>query len=163
MNPLTEERINEVHALCWRFGVQRLDVFGSAATVSFDPATSDIDFIVEFEDARSVGRPRHGRCNAKPLLHRIGQSLAPSGLCGRARRSCWGAHRPARKDPCVALGCRHKNQCSPAVPSHWLMALRRAPRIHSLPLSRLKVGYSRPMIWLSIAQVIAKAASANLP
>jgi len=53
MNPLTEERINEGHALCQRFGVQRLDVFGSAATGSFDPATSDIDFIVEFEDARS--------------------------------------------------------------------------------------------------------------
>lgn len=53
MNPLTEERINEVQALCRRFGVHRLDVFGSAATGSFDPATSDIDFIVEFEDARS--------------------------------------------------------------------------------------------------------------
>jgi predicted nucleotidyltransferase len=53
MNPLTEERINEVQALCRRFGVHRLDVFGSAATGSFDPATSDIDFIVEFEDERS--------------------------------------------------------------------------------------------------------------
>ena len=53
MNPLTEERINEAQALCRRFGVHRLDVFGSAATGSFDPATSDIDFIVEFEDARS--------------------------------------------------------------------------------------------------------------
>lgn len=53
MNPLTEERINEVQVLCRRFGVQQLDVFGSAATGSFDPATSDIDFIVEFEDARS--------------------------------------------------------------------------------------------------------------
>jgi predicted nucleotidyltransferase len=53
MNPLTEERLSEAQALCRRFGVHRLDVFGSAATGSFDPATSDIDFIVEFEDARS--------------------------------------------------------------------------------------------------------------
>jgi predicted nucleotidyltransferase len=34
-------------------GVHRLDVFGSPATGSFDPATSDIDFIAEFEDASS--------------------------------------------------------------------------------------------------------------
>jgi uncharacterized protein with HEPN domain len=47
MNPLAEERINEVQALCRRFGVHRLDVFGSAATGSFDPATSDIDSIVD--------------------------------------------------------------------------------------------------------------------
>lgn len=53
MNPRTEERINEVQPRCRRFGVHRLDVFGSAATGSFDRATSDIDFILQFEDARS--------------------------------------------------------------------------------------------------------------
>jgi len=30
--------------------VRKLEVFGSAASGEFDPATSDIDFLVEFED-----------------------------------------------------------------------------------------------------------------
>ena len=33
---------------CRRLNVRRLDVFGSAANGSFDPAKSDIDFMVEF-------------------------------------------------------------------------------------------------------------------
>ena len=39
----------ELHALCRRFHVRRLDLFGSAARGDFDPELSDIDFIVEFE------------------------------------------------------------------------------------------------------------------
>ncbi len=38
----------ELQSLCRRFGVRRLDVFGSAARGDFDPARSDIDFLVEF-------------------------------------------------------------------------------------------------------------------
>ena len=38
-------------ALCRRFGVRRLDLFGSAATGgSFDPGRSDLDFLVAFDD-----------------------------------------------------------------------------------------------------------------
>lgn len=33
---------------CERFGVARLRVFGSALTERFDPATSDVDFLVDF-------------------------------------------------------------------------------------------------------------------
>ncbi len=39
-----------VAELCRRFQVQRLSVFGSALTADFDPATSDVDFLVEFID-----------------------------------------------------------------------------------------------------------------
>lgn len=40
----------ELQHLCRRFGVRRLEVFGSAARgTDFDPAKSDIDFLVEFE------------------------------------------------------------------------------------------------------------------
>lgn len=40
----------ELAALCRRFHVRRLDVFGSAARAAdFDPARSDLDFLVEFE------------------------------------------------------------------------------------------------------------------
>jgi predicted nucleotidyltransferase len=39
----------ELRDLCRRFHVRRLEVFGSAAHGDFDPARSDIDFLVEFE------------------------------------------------------------------------------------------------------------------
>jgi uncharacterized protein len=35
--------------LCGRYGVRRLELFGSAATGSFDPERSDLDFLVEFD------------------------------------------------------------------------------------------------------------------
>ena len=41
------EKVDEVRGLCERYGVKRLALFGSAATGSFDPATSDLDFLVE--------------------------------------------------------------------------------------------------------------------
>ena len=40
----------ELTALCRRYGVRRLEVFGSAARAAdFDPKTSDADFLVEFD------------------------------------------------------------------------------------------------------------------
>ncbi len=44
-----ELRREEVRALCRRFHVRRLDLFGSAARQDFDPEKSDIDFLVEFD------------------------------------------------------------------------------------------------------------------
>ena len=52
MLPLIEQHRTEIAALCRRFGVKRLDVFGSAARAKdFDPARSDVDLLVEFEPA----------------------------------------------------------------------------------------------------------------
>ena len=48
MLPLIAERRSEIAALCRRFHVRRLDVFGSAAHGDFNPARSDIDLLVEF-------------------------------------------------------------------------------------------------------------------
>jgi predicted nucleotidyltransferase len=50
MQDLIEQKRNELAMLCRRFGARRLDVFGSAARDDFDPATSDLDFLVDFED-----------------------------------------------------------------------------------------------------------------
>jgi predicted nucleotidyltransferase len=50
MTNLIEQHREEVVALCRRAGARRLDVFGSAARADFDPATSDLDFLVEFDD-----------------------------------------------------------------------------------------------------------------
>jgi predicted nucleotidyltransferase len=49
MHPAVAEKREELKELCRRFGVARLDVFGSAArSADFDTATSDVDFLVEF-------------------------------------------------------------------------------------------------------------------
>jgi predicted nucleotidyltransferase len=45
---LVEQKKDDLAALCRRFKVERLELFGSAATGSFDSATSDLDFIVRF-------------------------------------------------------------------------------------------------------------------
>lgn len=42
--------------LCQRFGARRLELFGSAAKGTFDPATSDLDFLVEFPEEMTRGR-----------------------------------------------------------------------------------------------------------
>ncbi len=44
------DRLPDLAALCRRFGVRRLEVFGSAAGDAFDPEQSDVDLLVEFED-----------------------------------------------------------------------------------------------------------------
>ena len=50
MLPLIMEHRSEIAALCRRFGVRRLAVFGSAARgADFDPQRSDVDFVVAFE------------------------------------------------------------------------------------------------------------------
>jgi predicted nucleotidyltransferase len=50
MIALIEKRIPELFELCRRFQVERLDLFGSAATALFEPTSSDLDFVVEFTD-----------------------------------------------------------------------------------------------------------------
>lgn len=52
---LPPEALAQLPALCRRFGVARLDVFGSAVTGRFDPARSDLDFLVTFDPASEAG------------------------------------------------------------------------------------------------------------
>ena len=44
-----DQHRNEIAALCRRYGVRRLELFGSATTNAFDPHRSDLDFLVEFD------------------------------------------------------------------------------------------------------------------
>jgi len=54
--PLLTEHLDEIRQLCERYGVKRLAVFGSAVKGTFDPASSDVDFVVEFDaSSRSDG------------------------------------------------------------------------------------------------------------
>ena len=55
MLPLIADRRSDIAALCRRFGVRRLDVFGSAARgTDFDPQRSDVDFVVTYEKPDSA-------------------------------------------------------------------------------------------------------------
>jgi hypothetical protein len=49
MQPLIEAHLTAIAALCRQFHVRRLELFGSAARGDFDPARSDVDFLVEFD------------------------------------------------------------------------------------------------------------------
>lgn len=40
----------EIEELCQRYHLRKLEMFGSAASGEFDPETSDIDFLVMFEE-----------------------------------------------------------------------------------------------------------------
>ena len=40
--------------LCRRYRVRQLQLFGSAATGAFAPATSDLDFVAEFADTQAA-------------------------------------------------------------------------------------------------------------
>ena len=50
MHPSVAKHTNEIIALCKKYGVLRLEVFGSAARgVDFDETQSDVDLIARFD------------------------------------------------------------------------------------------------------------------
>jgi uncharacterized protein len=64
----------DIAAICRRYGVHRLEVFGSAARGGdFDPLSSDADFLVEFAATN----------DADPLTQFFGLSEDLSRLLGR--------------------------------------------------------------------------------
>jgi predicted nucleotidyltransferase len=50
-----EDHRDAIEELCRRYAVRRLEAFGSAVRGDFDPATSDVDFLVEFRDPGPTG------------------------------------------------------------------------------------------------------------
>ena len=58
MHPTITQKTPEIAAICRRYGVRRLDIFGSAARgTDFDPDRSDADFLVEFENDKGTASP----------------------------------------------------------------------------------------------------------
>jgi len=49
------ERRAELEALCRRFAVRRLELFGSAVSAAFRNLDSDVDFLLEFQDRAGPG------------------------------------------------------------------------------------------------------------
>ena len=48
MHPFVQEKLPQIVALCRRYHVRRLDLFGSATGDRFDPGRSDVDFVLEY-------------------------------------------------------------------------------------------------------------------
>lgn len=55
LSPILQPHLDAIRALCREYGVARLEVFGSVQTDQFDPATSDIDFLVEYPEGYDYG------------------------------------------------------------------------------------------------------------
>jgi uncharacterized protein len=55
MVKLIEQHRDEIEALCRKYGVKRLELFGSAARGDFDPAESDVDFFYAFDTEDTKG------------------------------------------------------------------------------------------------------------
>jgi predicted nucleotidyltransferase len=70
MTDLVEEHRAELESLCRRYHVKALEVFGSAADGTFDPATSDMDFLVEFLPEAAT-RAFHGYFDLRDELERL--------------------------------------------------------------------------------------------
>ena len=49
MIPLIEHHRQQIAALCRKYGIRKLDLFGSAVRGDFEAKRSDIDFLFEFD------------------------------------------------------------------------------------------------------------------
>jgi predicted nucleotidyltransferase len=52
MNKIIQENQSQLVELCKKYHAQRLEVFGSVARDDFNPGTSDLDFLVVFDDMK---------------------------------------------------------------------------------------------------------------
>ncbi len=55
MTSIVESKQGLLPDICRRYGVRRLELFGSGATADFDPNSSDLDFLVEFLPEQDLG------------------------------------------------------------------------------------------------------------
>jgi predicted nucleotidyltransferase len=61
--------------LCRKYGVRRLDLFGSAAAGAFDPSTSDIDLLVLFARVDSINAADQYLGLLEELEHLFGRKV----------------------------------------------------------------------------------------
>ncbi len=72
---LVERHRSEIAALCRRYGVRRLDLFGSATGDRFDEATSDLNFVADFADPLVPGYARRYLAFAEALEELFGRPV----------------------------------------------------------------------------------------
>jgi predicted nucleotidyltransferase len=79
MTALIENRRTELEQICRRWGVRRLELFGSAAREDFTPA-SDLDFLVEFSGSPSLDDYLGLRDSLKSLFARDVDLVMPKAV-----------------------------------------------------------------------------------
>ena len=76
MHAAIANKKDELVELCQRYGVARLEVFGSAARgTDFDPQTSDADFLVEFHTGSGLPPFDQYFDLAEALRHTLGRPV----------------------------------------------------------------------------------------
>ena len=76
MHAAIAEKQKELAELCRRYGVARLEVFGSAARgADFDPLISDADFLVEFSPDSGLAPFDQYFDLAEALRHALGRPV----------------------------------------------------------------------------------------
>ena len=75
MHAIIREKIPEIARIAARYRVRRLGIFGSAASDRFDPAASDVDFVVEFEPMTPVEHARAYFGLAEDLARAFGREV----------------------------------------------------------------------------------------
>lgn len=55
IHPAIAQHIPAIRDLCREYGIQRLEIFGSSLTEHFNPARSDVDFLVTYPPCYEFG------------------------------------------------------------------------------------------------------------
>lgn len=75
MHPNLAPHSVAIAALCQRLGVKRLELFGSAATATFEPGRSDYDFLIELDTAVAGSRAQRIIDLAEALEEMLGAPI----------------------------------------------------------------------------------------
>ncbi len=75
MNSVLQTHRQQLAEVCRRFGVERLEVFGSASRADFDAQASDVDFIVRFSEPGKPGYADRYLGLAESLEHLLGRPV----------------------------------------------------------------------------------------
>lgn len=67
MHPIVQDKLETLKELCAKHRVGRLDIFGSAARKDFNPESSDLDFLVEYDAMSPVEQRRIDLLEREPI------------------------------------------------------------------------------------------------
>jgi predicted nucleotidyltransferase len=112
---LIAEHREEIKALCRRYGVLRLDLFGSAATGAFNAETSDLDFIATFSDTEKPGCADRYLGFAEVLEALFGRSvdlLTERSIRNPYFRQTGQGYLPASSGPATLLAFKLPSPCA---------------------------------------------------
>ncbi|MCO5218894.1 MAG: nucleotidyltransferase domain-containing protein [Thermomicrobiales bacterium] len=123
MHPLVAEHL-EIQLLSEKYGVEKLEIFGSAMTDEFDPERSDVDFIVHYPVGYDFGyflsRFQDFEDELAAALGRPAQLVMTSAL--RNTRFCRDADKTRMTVYANATNGRQLEQHQETVPTHLVPA-----------------------------------------